>query len=727
MKNRIRVSGICAVAILICGVALLRAQSAEEALRQARRMLAEKPFAAVRDSVTRLAFTDIIPGLRYRQSQDMYVLGTTLRDKAPGFFLGALLRGYYLAEVSTDRRGHERAKRELLEARRLWPLEQYTPRRENLDDVLSAESPTGARDRDLYFTYQLTRQYVQFLQQLADEHLELNEAREAHEILAELAADGYASDMYTRTKLSWIFFKYRAFPAEGNTSFLLPDARANMAEAVRLAREDQARIAAATAHKRVATRYWNESSDLEWYHNAATSIISIVSAARWELDSAIVYYEMMPEWMKIRNNGIYLYLADLNYRMAERQFEAVGKVGNDPLDYVSQPSAIDAYVTLLHCKGAPEEGYAYLDDYTRKYQEQRGWGLISTGTANYWNGHLDASMRHLTNASEYPEIFGNISLTRTNYDLVIEAQRALTHEAIANRLEFEPAPGEGFFTRLWNAVLRFFNALWHRFAAFLARNTATDRYLQIRDRGEYLKVFYVEATGDPFQITSVLRGLDPRWHLERVRALHDDRPRAAKFRRYLEALFLHEDGRDEDALRILDNGGRLLRAEADTAYEKQFMAMTDDLHIDVLESLGMDTRARIAAQYRVYPQTTSLWGRHLPLYFDRESVVFRRLDEAQRGAADEALDVFARYGFDFLDAPAAGIPRMRLEIEAAQGGLLYRYSVEAGGTVIAAGEFSTAATKNRPALAPYDAAKHIAYGIFRIHERETGASASTGV
>ena len=47
--------------------------------------------------------------------------------------------------------------------------------------------------------------------------------------------------------------------------------------------------------------------------------------------------------------------------------------------------------------------------------------------------------------------------------------------------------------------------------------------------------------------------------------------------------------------------------------------------------------------------------------------------------------------------------------------------------MIAAGEFSTAAAKNRPALAPYDAAKRIAYGIFRIHERETGASASTGV
>jgi len=63
----------------------------------------------------------------------------------------------------------------------------------------------------------------------------------------------------------------------------------------------------------------------------------------------------MPEWFKLRGNGTWLYLADMDYRSAERQFEYIGKSGGEPLPVVSQPSAIDPYKNILVYRGIPKK------------------------------------------------------------------------------------------------------------------------------------------------------------------------------------------------------------------------------------------------------------------------------------------------------------------------------------------------------------------------------------
>ncbi len=698
-------------------------------VNHARALLNAEPFEAVRDSVTRSVFTRILPASRWQRSQDMFLLGTLLGEKAPEYFLGPLLRGLYLAEVSTDRRGHSSAARELAEAWKTWPRNTLRPHGGHMDVLLSDQYARGVPFDEQLFRLNVTRYYIQLCHQLCDEYLELNAAREAYETLRRIMAEDLAYDLYSKTKLAWMHYKYRSFAFGPDYPFLKPSRTGNIREARALAASAQLRIAEYRNVKRSAERIWLDESDISWYHDAATNIISLAYGVEWKIDSSIAHYERMPEWMKVRNNGIFLHLANLDFRSAEREFEAVGYDAGEPADYVMQPSAIDAYAIVTIFKGTPEVSYHFVDDYVKKYQEGRGWGLICAGTVNYWNGHLDESLKNLATAEAYPEVFGNISLTRTNYDMVIHSQRSLTYDALANTLSFEPSSEEGLLTRLWDAIKRFVRKLLYRFLAFISRQRAADSYLQIADRSEFQKIFYLEATGDPYQLWSIMRRLDPEWHLEKARRARseDPRKRASRYYDYLEAAFLHESGENESARAILERGPGPIWSEADTAYEKLTIAMIEDLHIRILEDLGEDPARHIAELYRRYPQAALLWGHRLPVYFDL-SPTPASLTGEQRDTVDMVSNQLFRFDFQQLDTPFRGLPTIRLNPRNDNGAIAFNLRVELDGNIIS--EIDVPSHKRRGnrtmRLSPAEMARRLAYGVFRIHERAEAPQVAQG-
>ncbi|MBL0174159.1 MAG: hypothetical protein IPP94_02655 [Ignavibacteria bacterium] len=315
------------LAAALCALAptVLRAQEESDqlAMRRCQRMLKEKPFAQIEDSLVRIAVNEIIPRNRWR-AQDLYLLGVTIGEKAPDCFLGPFLRGLYFSAVSSDRRGHERARLELAEAWTAWPRARYAAERGSLDAMIARMVRDGVPFAEQLYRYNLTHSYLQLNYQLSQEHLELNEAREAYGTIRALMEEDFAFDFYSLNKLSWMYYKYRYFAPGPDTPFLKPTFTGNIDAALSSAFAAQRKIAAYLAAKPSHTRYWQDESSIGWYADATTNLISIAYGVRWQTDSAIVYYEKMPEYMKLRNNGQIIYLSGLNYRAAEYQFEMVG-------------------------------------------------------------------------------------------------------------------------------------------------------------------------------------------------------------------------------------------------------------------------------------------------------------------------------------------------------------------------------------------------------------------
>lgn len=703
--------------LFLCLPVPAAAQQENPAFAAIRSALRERPFAEVRDSIVRAVFVDILEHTSWKDQQ-LYVTGTLIEKKDPDYFLGHFLKGWYLSATSTDRRGFMKARDEMIRAYRSWPMEEYAPETGSLDALLARQQLAGESAREQTFRYMLTYYYLQLNSQISNAHLELNDARAAYEVTRELDERGFAYDFYSLTRLAWMYYKYRYFAPGPEYPFLRGSVRENIRACIALCETEQRRIGAYRALKYTYPRYWTDNATLSWYENAANNIISIAYGVIWQPDSAITYYERMPEWFKLRGNGTWLYLADMDYRSAERQFEYVGKTGGEPLSVVSQPTAIDPYKNILFYRGNPEEAYAYLDDYPRKYQEDRGWGMIWLGSANYWNGHLDASVRNLSLAMDYPEVFGNISLNRTHYELVALMQKSLAYDALAHRMAFEPSLAHGFFPRLWDGIGRFFLRWYYAFMSFLCRHWAVDRYLEIGDRAEYLKVFFTENVGDYFQTWNVIRNLDPEWHLQRLREARreDARPQARKFYRVFEAGLLHEAGRDEEALRLISDPRTSARAIGDTSYEKLLVAMEEHVRIGLLGEGGEEGRRRIVELYRTYPQTVLLWGHTLPLAFVRESVARTGLSEGGEEMLEEVLDVFERFDFDFSSGERSGIPELKLSAANRSGVLHIRYNVLLDGISVTSGEIaSEERIAGKPArLTPGELARRIANAVFRV-------------
>ncbi|MBL0174160.1 MAG: hypothetical protein IPP94_02660 [Ignavibacteria bacterium] len=371
----------------------------------------------------------------------------------------------------------------------------------------------------------------------------------------------------------------------------------------------------------------------------------------------------------------------------------------------------------------PEQAYAFLDNFTKKYREQRGIGLISTGTASYWNGHLDEAAHALALAADYPEVFGYTSFTRTHYDAMLRSQQGAVYEAMAHRMDFEPALADGFFERLWERIVRFVRKLVYTFMSFLSRHWATDKYLQFEDRREFLKPWYTENPLDYYQFWTILRRLDPEWHLARLREARasDVRPRAGRYYALYEAGFLHAQGNDAAAHRILAGTGRPLWETVDTAYEKLLGAMAIDLDIAVTDDLGMEEQRRLTVElYRRYPQTVLLWGHRLPLAFRSGDVNLGLVPPDKRKDIEDMLDTFRDFDFDFSETDQS-IPALRLGIEARGDTLLYSYQVTLNGAPIASGQISSMRKHDGAImrLTPGDIAKELAYGVFRITPRNT--------
>ena len=568
--------------------------------------------------------------------------------------------------------------------------------------------------------YELTHAYQQLNYTLSQEHLELNEAGDAYRTIQLLLDDDFAVDFYSLNKLSWMYYKYRYFKRSGEYPFLKNSIRENVHAALDCAFATQRKIGAYLWAKRSAAQSWVDEPFIRWYWDATTNLISIEYGVLWQTDSAIVYYEKMPEYMKLRNNGQILYLSDLNYRSAEYQFEMIGYSGGQPMEIVSEPGAILQYKTQLICKGTPERAYAFLDNYTKKYYEQRGLALISLGTVDYWCGHLDDASRNLARAADYPEVFGYTSLTRAHYDAQLRAQQGAVYDARAHAIDFEPPLAEGFFARIWERIVRFFVKIYCRFMAFLSRHRATDKYLQFDDRREFLKPWYSENPFDYYALWTVLRRLDPDWHLARLREARasDTRPRANRYYAVFEAGFLHARGDDAAARRVLERDGHPVWDAIDTSYEKLLGVMALDLDIEIRHALGDDDeRERVIEMYRRYPQTVQLWGHRLPLRIADADIA--QLSPEQHRVVDDVLDQLREFNFDFTDADPSA-PALHLTVEQYNGVLTFRYRVMLAGEAIASGvipsERKAAGVLVR--LSPRDLARELAYGVFRIASRE---------
>lgn len=716
-------TGIC---MTVFTVSAQQQDADNPAIANAKRMLRDAPIEQVHDSLVRLAFTQIFPKISW-QSQELFVVGTRIAQKDSGFFLGPMLRGFYLSSISTDRRGHTQARDELERALRLWPSDRYVPHTGNLDALASSQYGAGISQEDQYYSYMTTYYYLQLNYQLSSEYLELNEARRAYEVTRELMDRRFAYDFYSLHRLAWLFYKYRYFTPGEDYPFLRPSLKENVRRAIDLSYAELEKIRAYRAGKLTHTRYWIDDATLSWYEEGAKNILSIAYGVIWENDSSIVFYERIPSWYQIRNNGIYTYLAAIDYRSAERQFEMVGKAGGAPMPVISQPTAIESYRNLLIYKGTPEEGYVYLDDYPRKYQTDRGWSMSWTGTINYWNGHLGESVKNLDIARQYPEVFGNISFNRTHYDMLALTQLSLTYEAMANAIEFEPNTAHGLFQRTWNWIARLVRKWYFRFMAFLYRHWAIDQYLQVEDRAEYLKPFYPENLCDYYQTWNILSRLDPEWHLQRLREARrvDPRPRADRYYRVFEADLLQRLGRNDEAWNLLHPGGREFHHAADSAYEKLLIAMAEHGMVSLLEDRDETEAARhVVELYRWYPQAVSLWGHRLPLRFDEADLRTSILSESQRDTLSEAMDVFSRFDFDRDTRYPFEVPRLRLSVTSREGVLWFSYAVSLGPRVMSTGEFSAASNDSRTAgvLSPADIARRIAYGVFRIVPKTSTAA-----
>jgi len=703
-------------AVMLIAVRPLHAQQVvspqNEAVTSINTMLKTRPFAEVEDSIVRLTITKIIDRVSWK-SQDVYLLGTEILRKKQGFFLGHFLRGLYMSSTSTDRRGHSKAKEELEAARAHWPLDVYAPMKESPDAYLERQHLTGVGFEQQIYDYLLTYYYLQLHYQLSSEYLELNEARQAFEITSMLEEKNYAYDFYSLTRLAWMYYKYRYFAPGSEFPFLKPSFSQNVYTALQLAAEERQKISEYTAKKHSYLRYWTDENTLTWYNEASYNITSLAYGVVWEMDSSITYYEKMSDWMKLRNNGMYLYLADINYRAAERQFEIIGKIGDQPVTEISQPGAVDPYKNLCIYKGHPEEAYLFLDNFPRKYQEDRGWSMIWLGTVNYWNGHLDESIRNLEIAAEYPEVFGNISLNRTHYDLMVHAQQSMTYAALARQIDFEPNLKQGFFARLWEGFTRFLQNIYYRFMAYLHRHWAIDKYLQIEDRQEYMKVYYTENVLDYYQTWSILTQLDPEWHLQRLNdvRLQDKRSRAQRFYHLLEAGFMLEQGKEDEARNALLLNGRPLSATADTSYEKLMVAMAEDMEIKI----GGEQQ-HLLALYQSYPQTVMLWGHRLPLYVVRGHGTIGDMSKGQKESLEQALTLLQKFDFDFRDEAGTDIPALTIRPVVQKKKFLIQYEVHLRGQQIASG--TIAATERirgkEHTLTAADIAKRLAYGVFRI-------------
>jgi hypothetical protein len=353
------------------------------------------------------------------------------------------------------------------------------------------------------------------------------------------------------------------------------------------------------------------------------------------------------------------------------------------------------------------------------------------GTINYWNGHLDESLNNLRAAREYPEVFGNISFNRTHYDAMTLAQLSATCDAQINRLDFEPNLEEGFLARIWNAVKKFFLRFYYAFMSFAYRHYAIGMYLEIEDRPEYLKIFYPENVMDYHQTWTIIRSLDADWHLEHLRdaRAHDKRPGAEKYYRFFEAGLLHELGNDDEAAHVLDGPGRPIQSEADTAYEKLLIAMTEDLNVRIIEETGNGDRQRhLVNLYQIYPQAVLLWGHKLPLSIDLQTV--KSTDKDDQRMVDNVISTFEDFGFDFRHDPSPDIPSMMIRPVGTGLELAFEFIVSVNGRNIASGRIAATETKAgvTTALKYREIAKRLAYGVFRMttsHEEDTGTGAQS--
>jgi hypothetical protein len=463
IRNRQSAIRNCAAVVIICSLLLIynRAEAQEpvppknNAIERLQSMVNEKPLSEIKDSLIVSCFCDVLEKTSWL-NQELYVLGTRLVQKDQSFFLGYMLRGFYLTYTATDRMGHEKAKQQLELALKYWPQNECPAMVGNMDSILSVQTIQSVSPRGQLFTYLATYYYLRLNYDLSGEYLELNQPNEAYRLLKTLAEENFAYDFHSLNKIAWLYYKYRYFRPKDGVEFLHTTIERNIAKTLELSYQQNRKIWAYRAAKKKFARYWIDANTTNWYEQATNNIISLAYGVGWQVDSSITYYEKMPEWFKLRNNGVYLYLADINYRAAERQFESIGKMGGVPIEVLQQPSAIEAYKNMLFYKGGASEAYVYLENYPKKYREDRGWGMSWLASANYWNGHLDEAVKNLQIANDYPEVFGNTSFNRTHYNMLVHIQQSLTYTALANRLDFEPNLASGFFSRLWNSIERFF-------------------------------------------------------------------------------------------------------------------------------------------------------------------------------------------------------------------------------------------------------------------------------
>jgi hypothetical protein len=296
------------------------------------------------------------------------------------------------------------------------------------------------------------------------------------------------------------------------------------------------------------------------------------------------------------------------------------------------------------------------------------------------------------------------------------------YEARAHGIDFEAPVAEGFFARIWERIVRFFVKLYCRFMGFLSLHWATDAYLQFDDRGEFLKPWYSENPFDYYSYWTVLKRLDPDWHLARLKEARagDARPRAGRYYAFFEAGFLHARGDDAAARRVLEGNGRPLWDDIDTSYEKLLGVMALDLDIDIRHSLGLGgERERVVEMFRRYPQTVQLWGRRLPLLIAKHDVTRGALTAEQHLEADLAMETLRDFDFDFTDDDATA-PVLQVNVRQDGPVLVYDYRVTLRGEAISSGSIRSERKQAgvQRLLTPREIARELAYGVFRISARE---------
>jgi hypothetical protein len=700
-------------ALMILALPRLFAQpsGSQKSFAKIRAVLEAPDFESVKDTVIEMALVDILDRASWTESES-YVLGSQILEKDPTCFMGSYLRGWYLSHVATDKMGNRRALEELLDADANWDIQRYKPFRGNLDALLVEQNDAGVSQRERTYSYLLTYYYLQLQYELSSVYLDLDMPEESYGLMKKLSDSGYEADFFSLTRMAWICYKYRDAAQSRGLSFLMPEGKANIAEAIRLAKSQQDEIASYLQRKTTMTRYWVDNSTVTWYEHAANNIISISYGVGWETDSAITYYEKMPEWFKLRLNGIYLYLTDMNYRAAERQFEYIGKAGNSPVSHLAEPQVLELYKNVLIYKGDLDEAHFYLKDYAKKYQSWRGMGLLWEGTVEYWRGNLDEAEDILKSAYDYPEVFGNTSLTRQHYDIQIHIQLSAVHKAKLHRLNFQPVLEAKWYTRIWHTVKNFFLKLYHWFMSFLHEYWAVDSYLQIIDRDEYLKIFYTENPTDYFQTWSILKKLNPDWHLKRIETTRksDERVRAGKFYDLMKAGYYIEQEKEDEARALL--AGADLAAKADTAYEKLFIAMVEDMAVNVAANSN-DAESHLLNLYRYYPQAVFLWGHTLPITMRFEPLAALYPEELKDYYSD-VQDVFSQFEFDFKEA-APKVPSIIVQPEVKDGRMTINYVVTFDGQIRNKGSIVTSVKGNgKETVAAGKAAKELAYSIFHI-------------